>query len=108
MERRKEPRVVKKLLVNLDKEGYEGMGLTANISKKGMFIATTEILPIDSEVSILVGIADETYTLKGRVMWVKEWPDGDAPSEDVQSAMGVEILEAPSQYTEYVENMLSQ
>jgi hypothetical protein len=105
-EKRNEKRVEKQLLVNISKDdGYESMGLTSNLSKAGMFIATAEMLPTDCEVSILIGIADETITLKGQVIWSQEWSNG--ASSDVQAAAGIKILDAPDQYFLYVENILS-
>ena len=105
-EKRVEKRLEKKLLVNIDKGGFESMGLTANISKTGMFIATTEVFPINSEVQILVGIADETYTVRGLVIWSQKWKNGN--SNDVQAAVGVRILDAPAQYLNYVEKVNTQ
>jgi hypothetical protein len=105
-EKRSEKRVEKQLLVNISKDdGFEIMGLTSNLSKDGMFIATTEELPLNCEVSILIGVADETITLKGQVIWCKEWSDGG--SSDVQSAAGIKIINAPDQYFKFLENILS-
>ena len=103
-EKRSEIRVEKQLLVNISKDdGFEIMGLTSNLSKDGMFIA--EELPLHCEVSILIGVADETMTLKGQVIWCKEWSNGG--SSDVQSAAGIKIIDAPNQYFKFLENMLS-
>lgn len=105
-EKRSEKRVEKQLLVNISKDdGFEIMGLTSNLSKDGMFIATAEELPLNCEVSILIGVADETITLKGQVIWSKEWSNGG--SSDVQSAAGIKILDAPDQYLKFLENMPS-
>ncbi len=98
-------RLDKKLLVNIGKDGFESMGLTSNISKNGLFVATTEVLPVESEVSILIGIADETFTLKGRVMWSKESIDDSTGEAGV--ATGIQILEAPPQYLAFVDKMLA-
>ena len=106
-ERRYETRLEKRLLVNISKDdGYESMGLTANISKQGMFIATPEIIPLNSEVLIMMGIADETFTLKGVVIWSHEWRD--ASSSDVQAAIGIRIVDPPEQYIAYLDRVDSQ
>jgi hypothetical protein len=105
-ERRIEERLDRKLLVNISKDGYESMGLTANISKKGMFIATSEMFPINSEVSILLGIADETFSLKGLVMWSQK--SSDTPSTDVQVATGIKIIEAPEDYFKFIDKAHSK
>ena len=103
-ERRNETRLEKQMLVNISKDnGFESMGLTSNISLRGMFIATPEILPLNCEVSILLGIADETFNLKGRVIWSRQW--SNVATSDVQAATGIKITDAPEKYYKYVENM---
>jgi len=106
MSNRNEVRLEKKLLVNIGKDGFESMGLTSNISRNGLFVTTTEVLPAESEVSILIGVADETFTLKGRVMWSKESTDESTGEAGV--ATGIQITEAPPQYLEFVEKMLAK
>lgn len=104
MKERSETRLEKKLLVNIDKDGFETMGLTSNISRHGMFVATTEFFPINSEVSILIGVADETLSVKGKVIWIQE---GVPAPSDAGVATGIRITEAPLEYFELVEKMLS-
>lgn len=103
MNERNETRVEKKLLLNIDKDGFEGMGLTSNISRNGMFITTMEVFPIHSNVSILLGIGDDTYPLKGKVVWSREFPQ-TTPS-DVGGRTGIKITEAPETYLDYVKTI---
>jgi hypothetical protein len=103
---RNEVRLENKLLVNIAIENFESMGLTSNISKNGLSIATTEVLPVKSEVSILIGIADETFTLKGEVIWSKK--SSDPSSSDANIVTGIKITEAPDKYFKYVEELLSE
>ncbi|HLP57683.1 MAG TPA: PilZ domain-containing protein [Candidatus Deferrimicrobium sp.] len=105
MSNRNEIRLDKKLLVNIGKDGFESMGLTSNISKNGLLVATTEVFPVDSEVSIQIGIGDETFTLKGRIMWSKD-NTGDS-ADEAGIATGIQVTEAPAKYTEIVDKMLS-
>lgn len=102
---RSETRLDKKLLVNVGIKGFESMGLISNISQNGMFITTTEALPVHTEVSLLVGIADETFPLKGEVMWSHKAPE--TRPADIPGETGIKITDAPAQYLEYVEKMLS-
>lgn len=105
-EKRSEPRLEKQLLVNISKnDGFESMGITSNISKEGMFISTREMLPLNSEVSILIGIEDETITLKGQVIWSHELSNGN--SGDVQNAAGIKIIEAPDRYFIFLDQIYS-
>lgn len=105
MSNRNEIRLDKKLLVNIEKDGFETMGLTCNISKDGLLVATTEIFPVDCEVSILLGSGDETFTLKGRVLWSKESTEESALEAGV--ATGIQLIEAPAPYIAFVDKMLS-
>lgn len=106
MNDRSEARVDKKLLLNIDKEGFEGMGLTSNISQNGMFITTMEVFPVHSDVSILLGIGDDTYSLKGKVVWSREFPE--TTPEDVGGRTGIKITEAPERYLSYVRKIQSR
>jgi Tfp pilus assembly protein PilZ len=105
-EKRNERRLEQKLLVDISNNGLESMGMTTNISRNGMFIVTTQVLAINSDVSILLGAADETFALKGQVIWSREWSEPSAG--DVQAAVGIKIVEASEGYLKYVERVLSQ
>ncbi len=103
MEKRIEERVKKSLLVSISKNGFESLGLTGNISKKGMLIATTELLPVHSEVSLLVGIADDTVSLKGEVVWScnsKSGPNG------AECGAGVRISDTSEYYLDFIEKLM--
>ena len=105
-EERNEVRLENKLLVNIDQEGFESMGLTENISKTGMSVITTTVLPIKSSVSLQIGVADDTFLLKGEVMWSKK--NTDSSSGNGSALTGVKITEAPEPYLKYVEKLLSE
>ena len=103
-ERRNETRVEKHFLVNISKDnGFEIMGLTLNLSLRGMFIAIPQLLPLNCEVLILLGIADKTISMKGRVIWSRQW--SNSVSDDVQVATGVKITDTTGQYIECVKRM---
>jgi len=103
---RNEVRLENKLLVNISQKDFESMGLTANISKNGLSVATTEVLPVNSEVSMLIGIADDTFALKGEVIWSKK--SSDSSSSNANIITGIRITEAPDRYFKYVEELLSE
>lgn len=104
-EERNEVRLENKLLVNIDQEGFESMGLTENISKTGMSIITTATLPINSPVSLQLGVADDTFSLKGEVMWSKKNVDSSGVNGSVLT--GVKLTDAPEPYIKYVEKLLT-
>lgn len=103
-EERNEVRLENKLLVNIDQEGFESMGLTENISKNGMSLITTTILPVNSAVSLQIGIEDDTFLLKGEVMWSRESKES---SGNGSALTGIKITEAPEPYLKYVEKLLT-
>ncbi len=104
-EERNEVRLDKKLLVNIDQEGLESMGLTTNVSRTGMSVATSEALAVNSKVSLQLGVADETFLLKGEVMWSKENADGG--EGDTNILTGIKITDAPGPYVKFVEKLLA-
>ena len=69
MSKRKELRISKSLLVDIDQNGIVQMGITVNVSRRGLCIATTEIFPAHSELCILIAAADDIYPLTGVVVW---------------------------------------
>jgi len=81
MKKRTEARVTKSLLVDLSRKGLQQMGVTVNISRRGMFIATTGVLRRRSKLRILVAAADDIYSLTGQVVWTKRdaLPDVSTP-----------------------------
>lgn len=101
-EERNEVRLENKLLVNIDQEGFESMGLTENISKTGMSVITTTVLPIKSAVLLQLGVADDTFSLKGEVMWSKE----DSSSGNGNALTGIKLTDAPEPYLKYVDKLL--
>lgn len=105
MERRYNERVKKSLLVSISRNGFEGMGVTANVSRGGMLVATTEKLPEHSEVLLLVGIKDDTFQVRGEVIWCRNSFEGPG---DIRCGSGVRITDAPEGYLDYVEKVLEE
>ena len=100
MKKRKEKRISKSLLVNISRNGFERLGVTVNISRKGMCIATTEAFPLNSEFQILLAAADDIYTLTGLVIWNTQTLN---PSEDnVPAGLGIRIKKSDRGYIHYV------
>jgi len=106
MKKRREKRIEKSLLVQISEDGFEQLGVTANISQNGMCIATTEILPAQSECCVWIAAGDNVYALKGQVVWnmKKEAVDADA----VQAGIGIKINEAEPGYFHYIGAMMKK
>lgn len=99
MTKRREKRINKSLLVNISQNGFEQMGVTVNISRRGMCIATTEVFPVQGEFQILIAAADDIYAATGMVVW--NMKRAIAPGEDVPAGLGIKIREATPGYYKF-------
>lgn len=106
MTKRKDERVNKRLLVNISQNGFERMGVTVNISRRGMLIATTDMFPVQSEFQILLAAADDIFSLTGLVVWntKRESPAG----ENVPAGLGVRIKRADHGYARFIKAVARQ
>jgi hypothetical protein len=100
MKKRREPRISKGFLVELSRRGIEQMGVTVNVSRRGMCIATTGVLRRNSRLRVLIAADDEIFSLSGMVVWHlkrETLPLADAPAE-----IGICIQDAPPGYRRFV------
>lgn len=101
MNRRIEKRLEKSLLAYTDDNGSQLLGVISNISKNGIFIESTKILDVDSEISFILAIYDEFYPVKGEVRWVRR--PGERASAAVSTGMGIQLKDTPREFLNYVE-----
>lgn len=101
MRQRVEDRIYKKLVVSFGESGFELLGLTENISRGGMFVESHVLYPLDKEISLMVALSQNIFTIKGVVKWVKSV--SDKLEQEVYGGMGIKITEAPIEYFNYVE-----
>lgn len=101
MNRRIEKRLEKSLLAYTDDNGCQLLGIISNISRKGIFIESSKILDVDSEVSFTLAIYNEFYPVKGEVRWVRR--PGDKSSANVPTGMGIYLKETPREFLNYIE-----
>ena len=99
--KRIEKRVEKNLLVYRDNGDFELLGVSANISKYGLFIESPYMIDIDSELLLAIAVEKELFKVKGEIRWLKS-PDDEYP-EHIPAGMGIRITEAPAEYLNYVE-----
>lgn len=99
--RRNDKRLKKSLLVYTDNGTFDLLGVSANISKNGLFVESPYTITRESEILLAVVVDDDLYKLKGEVRWVKR-PEDKAP-EKVPAGMGIRVTEAPVEYLNYVE-----
>ena len=100
MKKRKEARIKKSLLVDLSKKGMDQMGVTTNISGRGICIATTRAVRKRSRLQILLAAGDEIYSVTGLVVWKKS--KGDPQGEDAPVGLGIEIEKASPEYRKFI------
>lgn len=106
MTKRKEERINKSLLVNISQNGFERMGVTVNISRRGMLIATTDMFPVQSEFEILLAAADDIYSLTGLVVWNTKRKS--PPGENVPAGLGIRIKKSDRGYARFIKAVTHQ
>lgn len=105
MTKRKEERVQKTLMVSIDDEGADTLGLTNNISKYGMRVNSNKKLEEHREILVSIAVPGEVFNLKGEVIWCKESATKD---DNIPDSIGIKITEAPSEYLNYIEYIKHQ
>jgi hypothetical protein len=100
MKKRIETRIKKSLLVDISNKGSQQMGVTVNISNRGMCIATTEIFRKRSKLNIMVAAADDIFPLSGMVVW--NMKRKLAAGNNTPVGIGIKISEATSKYFSYI------
>ncbi len=100
MEKRRENRIKKRVMVKFGENNYERLGFTSNISSGGLHIASTQILPSGREITILLEDNDRVYSLKGEVRWSIKYPSHFYSY--MLSGMGVKLKDIPLEFKEYL------
>lgn len=97
---RKSERINKKLMVNLNAENFDTMGLTNNISENGVCVLSEIKFPTKKEVVLSIAVLDEVFELKGEVVWCK---DSESKENTIPESIGIKITETSEEYLKYVE-----
>ena len=100
MEHRRESRIEKNLLVNISANGYDQVGLTANISRGGLLLVTTNLIPHQKDISILIAAGDDLFEVKGEIRWMLMGPEEMAM--DTPHRVGVKVLSAPDHFYTFI------
>ena len=100
MEKRKEPRIKKRVIVKFGENNYERLGFTSNVSSGGLHIASNQILPSGKEVTILLEDNNRVYNLKGEVRWSIKYPSHFYSY--MLSGMGIKLKDIPADFKEYI------
>lgn len=105
MTKRKDERLQKKLMVSIDDEGADTLGLTNNISKNGLRVNSNKKLKEHREILVSIAVPGEVFNLKGEVIWCKE---SATKNDNIPDSIGIRIIEAPAEYLNYIEYIKHQ
>jgi hypothetical protein len=100
MKKRNGKRINQSLLVDLDHNGTEQMGVTINISRRGMCIATMDTFPPLSELNIWIAAADEIFKLQGQVVW--NMKKESALEESIPVGLGIRLATSGPEYARFI------
>jgi len=100
MEKRREKRLKKRVMVKFGENNYERLGFTSNVSFGGLHIDSTQILPSGKEITILLEDNDKIYSLKGVVRWSIKYPSHFYSY--MLSGMGIKLKEIPPDFKDYI------
>jgi uncharacterized protein (TIGR02266 family) len=94
-DRRKDTRVDLDVGIGFQSETNFYTGFSADISEGGLFVATYDVLPLGTELTVSFVLPDgPQVTVRGRVAWVREPMDF---SSDLHPGMGVAFGEVPEE-----------
>ena len=90
MEKRRDNRIKKKLPVRFYYEGTAFHSVTADMSRRGIFIETLRPCPPGKGINIEIDGRNQRINLAGFIRWNKK--DGESPAMAEAVGMGVQLL----------------
>jgi Tfp pilus assembly protein PilZ len=105
MSKRNDKRVNKKFMVSFDEKGFDNLGLTENLSNRGLCIKTKKEIESSTEILLSIAVPGDIFNLKGEVVWCK---GSENTSDAIPESIGIKITEAPAEYLNFVEFMKHQ
>jgi len=87
-------------MVSFSDAGFDGLGLTNNISEDGICLSSEIELSSQNEIELSIAVPGEIFHLKGRVMWCKESRN---KHDSIPDDIGIKITDAPAEYSNYIE-----
>lgn len=101
MQKRRSPRITKRLEVKFTASDTSITGITSNLSSEGIFVRTKKGfhpgVSLDIELYLPSG---ETIHLKGRVKRTIK-----TQLQSVKNGMGIELTDIPQKYKEYIKSL---
>jgi len=93
----RDPRHLRSLVIRYGAEKPERLGMTADLSKSGLFIITEDPLPAGCELKMLLELDRYSVPLVGKVAWRRAKAEQGRPA-----GMGIQLRTPPHVYARYV------
>jgi c-di-GMP-binding flagellar brake protein YcgR len=100
MERRSHERIDANLAIKYYIENTLYAGTVENISENGMYFSTGNFLPCKDKLEMLIPLKEEVSTCFVKIRRIVK-------VNDKKLKVGVEVLNPPASYREYVQNLKS-
>jgi hypothetical protein len=104
LRRRVEQRHRRRLRVTFEAGGHSHVGFTMDVSRAGVFVATSQAPPVARSMELCVELPDgDLVRLSGRVSWKREPPAQLATM--VRRGFGVQLIEPPESWCEFIASL---
>jgi hypothetical protein len=95
-----DPRFLRSLVIRFGEEKTDKVGMTADLSRGGLFIITDRPIPSGKPLKMLLELEQYTVPLQGKVAWVRNKAEQGRPA-----GMGIQLRNAPHLYARYVRTL---
>jgi Tfp pilus assembly protein PilZ len=102
MEQRKEPRVLKKLYVQLRSDKKVFWGLLKDLSENGIFVQCNRDIPIGAVIYIEIFMPDKSIAVSTGIVRRKM----DMPESNRNFGLGIELTKKDVRYTTFLASLL--
>ena len=100
LERRKLERKSLQVVVDYNNDNTFYTGMSEDISQGGLFIATVDLLPLNTMVDLTFSLPDGTHLqTKGAVRWKRDWDDR---TPELHPGMGVQFMDITLQQQQII------
>ncbi|MBN1196724.1 MAG: PilZ domain-containing protein [Candidatus Aminicenantes bacterium] len=100
MAKRRFPRYQKNLLVNISSNGFDGLGLIMNLSRRGVCVQSPQLFDPDTRLALIMAAGNELIPLIGIVVWSHS--DSSQKAQGIKGGMGIQIKRPPREYLKYL------
>lgn len=100
MAKRRYPRYQKNLLVNISSNGFDGLGLIMNVSRRGVCVQSPQVFDPRTRLALILAAGNELIPLSGIVVWSRT--DSSQNMHGINGGMGIQIKRPPREYLKYL------